>query len=279
MPGRNDRTLVWKFPQYPVICALVNGHHQLILDKPAGAPFINESVQQMGKIAGILSAVYAHALRRGYARDIAHLPKDFDGTTTTGVRESLDHNLNFAPAVTSPYIGGISNEFNSLRASNKEKIHRREPKFADIQALTPDEHATLRPRKHRRYSNTELKDFFKKQWPLGIKNVTDFDDLPKQSQQYVRNRLRDVQDKALLENIDVEKPATKKANRFRQPLMPLDGNAMKQVKESIQARVTVSMSAVHLSKERACGETLFDLTPASWLTRTLHRTMLRVRSQ
>lgn len=78
-------------------------------------------LKKMGNSAGILEPRGTHDLRRGAARDIAHLPIDklaiYRGKVTASVLGKSSQATDVR--VTEHYVGGIQEDFWTLRAMNK----------------------------------------------------------------------------------------------------------------------------------------------------------------
>ncbi|PSK56447.1 Asparagine-rich zinc finger protein AZF1 [Elsinoe australis] len=223
--ARNDRSVVWLFPSYPLVCGIKSKTAFVDLTRPASAIFINQTIKMMGEAAGILSDVYAHALRMGYARDVAHLPNTLVGTVTTAVRESLNHNLNHAAGLGSKYAGGSSDNINSLREKNKDKVHRKEPQFVTAADLPQDPPASL-SHKRMRLDDVDCQAFLTRHWPdgYGKQKAKIFAEMNANQKSAVRKTFRASKAKEDLESADVEAPNVRKSNRFREPLMPLPPN-------------------------------------------------------
>ncbi|PSK60243.1 hypothetical protein B9Z65_1141 [Elsinoe australis] len=222
MATRNDRTLVWACPAYPVIYHITTGGFALETSKPAPAASINTSVKSIGRVSGILAHTYSHALRKGYARDVAHLTTPVVGTVTPAVTEALGHALDGMKRITAGYVGGMSTDLNAAREQNKHVSHRREPRFAEPKTLPKtDRPFFIRPR----IDHASLQTFMTEKWPAGYKGIKDFEALSESQQRNVRKHLKRSLDDAALESATVESPADKKAKADRQPLMPLDKNA------------------------------------------------------
>jgi len=137
---RSDRTVRWLFPNRPVLVAFTSRPLRCVLDQPASYTQLWWTIREMGLIAGMLDRCYAHALRKGAARDLAHLPGsafDGKGVTTEIVRQSIGHNATtLSKGVTEAYVGGMSADAFSARAANLVS-HRREPAFAAVDAVQP----------------------------------------------------------------------------------------------------------------------------------------------
>lgn len=137
---RQDRRIVWLFPQRPVLPAFANSPLRCELDKPASPGQMLISIRKMGLVAGMLDRAYGHALRHGAARDLAHLPTgsfEGSGVATDSVRQSIGHTQKtMAAGVTEHYVGGSSAELYNSRAANP-RTNRLEPQFAALDVVQP----------------------------------------------------------------------------------------------------------------------------------------------
>ena len=105
-------------PDHPVLDAMPDWFH-LELAKPAIADQLLRTVKSMAMVSGILTRVYTHALRNGFARDVAHLDSGaVEGCTSDQVRQGLNHAHSFA-VHSEKYVGPISTCLNSMRDANK----------------------------------------------------------------------------------------------------------------------------------------------------------------
>ncbi|KAI7280603.1 hypothetical protein KC345_g4644 [Hortaea werneckii] len=118
--ARSDRTIVWRFPNWPVLSTLTRQRCQL--EHPASAKQVSDTLQSMAIVAGIVDRVHGHALRLGHANDVANLPSRLtDGASTSldVVRQSLGHSYEAQySGLTEGYSGGTSLDFYNLRAKN-----------------------------------------------------------------------------------------------------------------------------------------------------------------
>ena len=72
---RDDRTIVWRFPERPVLTAFATSPPRCDLAEAAITGQLAQTLKEMGAVAGMLDRVHGHALRLGAARDVAHLPR------------------------------------------------------------------------------------------------------------------------------------------------------------------------------------------------------------
>ncbi|KAJ5602693.1 hypothetical protein N7537_005649 [Penicillium hordei] len=74
MKRRPDKWVVFRYPQWPLVCSV--DHYRPDFDQVAKPQMINHFLKAMGNAAGVTESLTYHDLRRGAARDIAHLPMD-----------------------------------------------------------------------------------------------------------------------------------------------------------------------------------------------------------
>ena len=134
---RSDKTIIWLFPSRPVLTAFAVGPLRCNLDQPATTYQLLDTIKEMGAVAGMLDRAYAHALRLGAARDVAHLPSkvaDGTGLLSENVRQSLGHTYaTMHSGVTEEYVGGSSLELYNARAMALKEHKGREPRFVSMQ--------------------------------------------------------------------------------------------------------------------------------------------------
>ncbi|KAF4556931.1 Hypothetical protein D9617_1g088130 [Elsinoe fawcettii] len=227
MKGASDYTLVWKYPDYPVLCRGQNGSRALLLDQPASSHTIDDSIKTISNGVGFVGRIHSHAMRLGYGRDVAHITKSLKGTTNTQTRESLGHALNHAPQVTAQYVGGISEDINSLRAENAGKKHRREPDFAESESYVQTSQSRAGSAKRQRYSDDQYQEFLTRHWKNGLypgTNIDKFADLSDVQKKNVKKQFKNSLLSTNNSEVTVENVKQKQANRNRQVLMPTDGN-------------------------------------------------------
>lgn len=89
---RADQKVLWKADALnrPVTPAIAPAGSQLRLNDPAQPSQLSEPVKLAANVLGILVPVTAHDVRRGSARDVAHLGK-IPGTSTKAAAAALGH--------------------------------------------------------------------------------------------------------------------------------------------------------------------------------------------
>jgi hypothetical protein len=118
-PLAPDRVVQWTLPEWPVICAVAISS-SLPVNKPMDTTVFNTILRTMFTSSGVLGRITSHALRRGAARDIAHLPKgSLTGTATKGVAASIFHtNKAHLSGLTADYVGLLQNTVYNARATS-----------------------------------------------------------------------------------------------------------------------------------------------------------------
>jgi hypothetical protein len=105
---RNNRTVLWRFPKRPVLCALSSVGGSILVDKPAGNHQLSSIMSQATLAAGLLGQFRAHDLRRGAARDTANLSGKLKGSADKMTAAVLGHNESAANrSLTAHYVGGV----------------------------------------------------------------------------------------------------------------------------------------------------------------------------
>lgn len=117
---RIDRTVIWKQPRAPVLCASVASSGKLLVDTPARADHILKIVKLLGQTAGVFGRIYAHAFRAGAARDLRYSSSGHGAET--GIREVgqfLSHSAKATTSgITEGYIGGSERDTYTQRLHN-----------------------------------------------------------------------------------------------------------------------------------------------------------------
>lgn len=117
---RRDRTVQWKTSERPVVSAIVPGQCSFLdLEKPARTGQILCTLASMGRKAKLTVKVATHDLRRGSAKDIAHLKGEIRGFATPTVAAALGHRISsYMKDVTASYTGGSDASIWTLRAES-----------------------------------------------------------------------------------------------------------------------------------------------------------------
>ena len=109
--SRNDRTVQWQYPEWPVLAAIDGCSYHLVTAKPATAHQIPVSVQLAAGLAGITENVIPHDLKRGAMQDLANLVTPIRGTATAAVAKAGGHSLNARHhGVTDQYVGHLKQD-------------------------------------------------------------------------------------------------------------------------------------------------------------------------
>jgi hypothetical protein len=107
--SRRDKTVVWTEPERPVFCAFGANGTALLQEKPAGNHQLTQTLALAGPLAGFLTPIRSHDLRRGSARDLANLDKEIKGVATPSVAAAMGHsNATHIKGLTARYVGPIS---------------------------------------------------------------------------------------------------------------------------------------------------------------------------
>lgn len=129
-----ERRVQWLFPDCPVLPAF-SGHGKYCqLEKAAKVAQLQNTIQQMGIVSNLLSRVTVHSLRRGFAKDIAHLPAAADGSgfVSNEVRQALEHGeITKQSGITERYVGAPTRELHNARV-DCEYDDRWGPKFSQV---------------------------------------------------------------------------------------------------------------------------------------------------
>jgi hypothetical protein len=114
--SRRDKTVVWTKPERPVFCAIESAGTALQQDKPAGNHQLTSILALAGPLAGFLTPIRSHDLRRGSARDLANLEEDIKGVATPAVAAAMGHsNVTHIRGLTARYVGPVSDSAWSRR--------------------------------------------------------------------------------------------------------------------------------------------------------------------
>ena len=104
---------------------------RLVPKDPAPEGQVRRAVKSMGKVAGILRKLRSRDLRRGSARDLAHLSKSVKGVVGDQTAAGLGHTkITLARGTTERYAGGLQEDLLTLRADDSFQ-DRLAPKFND----------------------------------------------------------------------------------------------------------------------------------------------------
>ncbi|KAG4428859.1 hypothetical protein IFR05_015662 [Cadophora sp. M221] len=87
---RLDGTVVWTYPEYPVLTSLRKGGVFLQLSKPALSDQLRNTVKYAGLVAGLLALITPHDLRRGCFQDMVRTATG-PATSLTDVADIMGH--------------------------------------------------------------------------------------------------------------------------------------------------------------------------------------------
>jgi hypothetical protein len=180
------RTIVWDFPDRPVVPALKKTGPFVDWDTPAGAVQLTKTTKQMGLMAGLLADVTAHDWRRGFALDVANI-KLPDGESlrvaNEAVMSAMGHSRrSLALDIVDEYVGGIEADIHTSRALNKFET-RKQPLFGaplknikisndDIENWTSKSNATIDSKQARDRAVAALTSEKKSEWIESEKSKT-----------------------------------------------------------------------------------------------------------
>ncbi|KAJ4169320.1 hypothetical protein NW754_016354 [Fusarium falciforme] len=87
---RPSNRVIWAYPNRPVICAIA-GDSKLTLDRPSPVASAQATLTQAAQLIGIAAKVKTHDIRRGAARQSAHLENSISGSTIEQARIAIGH--------------------------------------------------------------------------------------------------------------------------------------------------------------------------------------------
>lgn len=103
-----NKTIIWQFPERPVVCAFRAFGCMLDLEQPATNIQLLKSLRQGCDLIGMLQSVVTHDLRRGAAAELAHMPGDLPGASTVGAARMLSHTNSVRDqGITADYVGHV----------------------------------------------------------------------------------------------------------------------------------------------------------------------------
>ncbi|KAH7354634.1 hypothetical protein BKA65DRAFT_226378 [Rhexocercosporidium sp. MPI-PUGE-AT-0058] len=104
---RLDSTVVWAYPEYPVLTSLRKGGVFLELSKPALSEQLRNTVKYAGLVAGLLALITPHDLRRGCFQDIVRTATG-PATWLTDVADIMGHSRStLHDGVSKKYTNGL----------------------------------------------------------------------------------------------------------------------------------------------------------------------------
>lgn len=103
---RQDKTVQWARPDWPVLHKLMWNGSGLVVGTPASSGQVLRIVKSLALLAGIAAHVNAHDLRRGAARDLALVDVVHKGVAKAATGKALGHSKKARDrGVTDAYIG------------------------------------------------------------------------------------------------------------------------------------------------------------------------------
>ena len=121
----------WIHPEYPIFCHLGPGGGGFCPAACAGQNQLGKIFEYGAEKGGILAHVVPHDARRGFFRDLAHLPKDsLKGEDIVSVGAAGGHTYkSISEGQTSLYIGGITQDVHTARVSSTNTYDPRQPSY------------------------------------------------------------------------------------------------------------------------------------------------------
>jgi hypothetical protein len=86
----SDRTVQWTRPDWPVLCQMPLSV-KLSVKKLGHINQLNNTIKRITLAAAILGRATTHAVKRGVARDMAHMKKTVDGVVSAAAQLVLHH--------------------------------------------------------------------------------------------------------------------------------------------------------------------------------------------
>jgi hypothetical protein len=141
--ARASKRVVWVKPDFPLVCGSEPGVHTFRFDTPGSQATVAKSLEKGAKLIGLLAIPATHDIRRGAARELAHLPQTLPGTNEHAARIGLGHSREtLGMDHTDEYVGGSGADTWNMRLRNKPAVLGRKHVLE-----TADE--PYRPRKRR----------------------------------------------------------------------------------------------------------------------------------
>lgn len=113
MRERQDKTLHWTDGrgESPVLCAFHKATNTVIINKAAEIRQAMTTIHEASTKAGLCAVVTPHDLRRGAAKDTAHLKETARGLATPAVATELGQSVRSLDAgITAAYVGSRSED-------------------------------------------------------------------------------------------------------------------------------------------------------------------------
>ncbi|SMR55280.1 unnamed protein product [Zymoseptoria tritici ST99CH_1E4] len=137
------KSVVWKYPEAPVLCQIARGTSTLAFDKPAHQSQILHAVQEMALTAGLLAPVDTRSIRNGSIRDAAYLKKSINGVSDRVTAFVANHTTKALDKGTNQnYIGPLQQPIFNMRAEDPFE-NRLAPKFSDTPFSKDTKYSTL----------------------------------------------------------------------------------------------------------------------------------------
>lgn len=120
---RPSHRVVWVHPERPVICAIAQSR-ELIFDKPSPYQAAADALNEGSRLVGIIPKLSPHDIRRGAAREAAHINGSNLGAAVEQARLTIGHSaITASPwnGDTEDYIGVLDNQMWEKRVRNPLK--------------------------------------------------------------------------------------------------------------------------------------------------------------
>ncbi|RTE70581.1 hypothetical protein BHE90_015012 [Fusarium euwallaceae] len=117
---RPSKGIIWAYPERPVICAIAGNSDKLVLDRPSPVASAQATLTQAAQLIGIVAKVKTHDIRRGAARQSAHLEHSIAGSAIEQARIAIGHSHSSRDnGETEDYVGDLDDHNWTNRAKQK----------------------------------------------------------------------------------------------------------------------------------------------------------------
>jgi hypothetical protein len=142
---RKNRTVLWKFPELPVLCAFNANGAAVVSDKPAGNHQLTQIMSQAARAAGLMGQHHAHDLRHGAATETTNLKGKLKGMANKGATTVLGHNASPANRpLSAHYVGAHDEDVWTKRLDDEyiDPIYETQETGQTLSAQIPDVQVT-----------------------------------------------------------------------------------------------------------------------------------------
>ncbi|RSL88221.1 hypothetical protein CDV31_016100 [Fusarium ambrosium] len=117
---RSSKGVVWVYPDRPVICAIAGNSDRLVLNRPSPVASSQAALRRAAQLIGIVAEVKTHDIRRGAARQSAHLENSIAGSAIEQARIAIGHSQGSRDnRETEEYVGHLDDHNWTNRAKQK----------------------------------------------------------------------------------------------------------------------------------------------------------------